>query len=123
MATVATTIIPLQRTVKATNAAIARGLRLSLDSSGTVSAAAIGVRGDYVALIDIAANTYGLAAPTAAGGSLPVLFSGTANVGDLVYSAATGLVSTTSTNAVLMGRAKQAATNAALSVIELESVA
>jgi hypothetical protein len=123
MATVATTIIPLQRTVKATNVAITRGLRLSLDSSGTVSAAAIGVRGDYIALQDIAASTYGLAAPTAAGGSIPVNFSGTANVGDLVYSAAAGQVSTTSTNAVLMGRAKQAATNAALSVIELESVA
>ena len=123
MATVATTNISIQKTVTATNVAIARGTRVTLNSSGLVAASAIGVRGDYIALQDIAASGTGVAAPIGAGGSLPVIASETTAVGDAAYSAASGLTSKTSTNAVLMGKWLQIGAANALAVIELESVA
>lgn len=124
MATVATTIIPLQKTVTATAVAIARGTRLTLNSSGLVSASAIGVRGEFIALQDIAASGTGLAAVTAAGGSVPML-AGEASCdrGDAAYSMAAGLTGVTTTNAVLMGKWAQATASGALGVVELASVA
>jgi hypothetical protein len=123
MSTLATTNIATQRTVTATNVAISRGARLTLDSSGTVSVSAIGVRGDFIALQAIPASEKGLAAPIGAGGSVPVIASETTAVGDAAYSAASGKVSKTSTNAVLMGKWLQIGTANALAIIELESVA
>lgn len=123
MATVATTRIPLQATVTATAVAISRGARLTLQTNGLVSVSAIGVRGEYIALQDIAASGSGVAAVTAAGGSVPVLASENVTLGQAAYSAASGATSATSTNAVLMGKWKQATTNGTLGVVELASVA
>lgn len=124
MATVATTIIPLQKTVTATAVAIARGTRLTLDSSGTVAASALGVRGDYIALEDIPASGTGLAAPINAGGSVPVI-AGEASCdrGDAAYSMAAGLTGVTTTSAVLMGKWLQTTASGALGVIELGPIA
>ena len=119
----ATTIIPIQKTVTATNVAISRGTRVTLNSSGLVAASAIGVRGDYITLQDIAASGTGFAAVIAAGGSVPVIASETTAVGDAAYSAASGLTSKTSTNAVLMGKWLQVGAANKLAVIELASVA
>jgi len=123
MATPATTNITLQKTVTATNVAISRGARLTLDSSGTVSASAIGVRGDYIALQDIPASGSGLALPIGVGGSVPVIATENCTRGDAAYSAASGGTSKTSTNAVLMGKWLQTTANATLGVIEISSVA
>lgn len=123
MGTVATSNISLQKTVTATNVALARGIRVTLDSSGLVAASAIGVRGDYITLQAIPASGKGLAAPIAQGGSVPVQCSETTAVGDAAYSAASGQTSKTSTNAVLMGKFLQVGAANALAVIELASVA
>src|SRR6478736_2704312 len=105
MATVATTIVPLQKTVTVTAVDVARGTRLTLNSSGVCAASAIGVRGDYIALQDISASGTGLAAPIAAGGSIAVI-AGEASCdrGDAAYSMASGLTGVTTTSAVLMGK-------------------
>ena len=124
MATTATTVIQIQKTVTATAVAIARGTRLTLQANGLVSASALGVRGEYIALQDIAASGSGVACVTAAGGSVPVLAGETScDRGDAAYSMASGLTGITSTNAVLMGKWLQATTNGTLGVIELASVA
>jgi len=124
MATVATQIIPLQKTVTVTAVAVVRGTRLTLNSSGVCAASAIGVRGEYIALQDIPASGTGLAAVTAAGGSVPML-AGEASCdrGDAAYSMAAGLTGVTTTNAVLMGKWAQATASGALGVVELASVA
>lgn len=124
MATVATTIIPLQKPVTVTAVDVARGTRLTLNSSGLCAASAIGVRGDYIALVDIPASTIGLAAPINAGGSLPVI-AGEASCdrGDAAYSMAAGLTGVTTTNAVLMGKWLQTTASGTLGVIELGPIA
>lgn len=124
MATVATTVIPIQKTVTATAVAISRGQRLLLNANGLVSVAGLGVRGEYIALQDIAASGTGVVCVTAAGGSVPVL-AGEASCdrGDAAYSMASGVTGITSTNAVLMGKWLQATANGTLGVIELASVA
>jgi len=123
MSTIATTNIPLQKTVTATNVAIGRGVRVTLNSSGLVAASAIGVQGDYITLQAIPASGSGLAAPIGAGGSVPAQASETVAVGDAAYSAASGQVSKTSTNAVLIGKWLQAGAANALAVVELSPVA
>ena len=123
MAFTATNIIPLQRTVQTTAVAVLRGTRLTMNTSGLCAASAIGVRGDYIAVQDIAASSYGLAAPTAAGGSIAVIASENTTLGAAAYSAASGLTSVTATNAVLMGKWKTATAANTLGIIELESVA
>jgi hypothetical protein len=125
MATVATTIIPLQKTVTATAAAIARGTRVTLNSSGLVAASAIGVRGDYIMLESVAASGTGLAAVINAGGSLPVL-AGEASCdrGDAAYTMASGLSGITNAGgAIYLGKWLQTTANGALGVIELAPVA
>jgi len=124
MATNTATInVPIQKTVTATAAAIGRGIRVTLNSSGLVAASAIGVQGDYITLQAIPASGTGLAVPIAAGGSVPVQASETTAVGDAAYSAASGQVSKTSTNAVLIGKWLQVGAANALAVVELSAVA
>lgn len=124
MATTATTIIPLQKTVTVTAVDVARGTRLTLNSSGVCAASALGVRGDYIAMVDIPASGTGLAAVVNAGGSLPVV-AGEASCdrGDAAYSMAAGLTGVTTTNAVLMGKWLQTTASGALGVIELAPIA
>jgi len=91
------------RTVIATSVAIVRGVRLTLDSSGTVSAAAIGVKGEFASLEAIAASSTGAAVSMNGGGKIPALASEAVAVGDAAYSAAAGKFSKTSTSAVAVG--------------------
>jgi hypothetical protein len=123
MGTAATTNIPLQKTVTATNVAIGRGIRVTLNSSGLVAASGAAESGDYITLQAIPASGTGLVAPISSGGSVPVQASETTAVGDLAYSAASGQVSKTSTNAVLIGKWLQVGAANALAVVELKTVA
>jgi hypothetical protein len=123
MAELATNIGIVPMTVKATNVAITRGKRVTLDSSGTVAVSAIGVRGDYVTVNDIAASDYGNASPMQAGQKVSAYASEAVAVGDAAYSAASGQFSKTSTNAVLVGKWAQAAAANTLGVVLIETVA
>lgn len=97
-------------TVIPTAVAVARGIRVTLDSSGTVAASAIGVRGDFVASQDAAASEPFAAFALQNGQIIPMVANEAIAVGDDVYSAASGKVSTTSGGgAVLLGKANTAA--------------
>lgn len=87
-----------------------RGHRLTMASDGTVGLAGLAIQGEYVALYDF----------PAAGASETVRFlnaqgtqvlkttAAAVAVGDSVYTAASGVCSNTSTNAVLLGIARTA---------------
>lgn len=108
---VGATLLP----VNLTAVAVVRGARLTLDSSGTCSASAIGVRGDYVATSAGAASATIAAVPLQLGCIVPLLSSEAIVVGDAIYSAATGLASKTSGGgAVLIGKANTAASGASV---------
>lgn len=97
-------------TVIPTAVAVARGARVTVDSSRTVAASDIGVRGDFVAMVAAAASQPFAAASLQTGSIVPMLASEAIAVGDDVYSAASGKVSTTSGGgAVLLGKAMTAA--------------
>jgi hypothetical protein len=109
--------------IKATAVAQARGLRVSLDSSGTTAAAAIGVRGDFVTIEAIEASAFG-AASALTHGKVPALASEATVVGDDAWSSADGKWSKTSGGgAIFMGRWTQAASgDGVLGEVQLESV-
>lgn len=97
-------------TVIPTAVAVARGIRVTLDSSGTVAASAIGVRGDFVAAVAAAASEPFAAFSLQNGSIVPMVASEAIAVGDDVLSAAVGKVSTTTGGgAVLLGKANTAA--------------
>jgi len=91
----------------ATAAAIARGIRVTLDSSQVVSAAASTVRGDFVAATAVAASGTGAFVPLQAGAIVPVVTDGVSAVAvnDTIYSAASGKVGKVSTGTVILGKA------------------
>lgn len=126
MAEMATYNIAKTTTARLTAAAVVRGLRLTrAATTDLASAAAIGVRGDCVALTAGAASGVIAVCPLQGPGSVPVVSDGTGAIaiGDTVYSAAAGKVSGTATNAVLIGKARTAAaaTDGILFVVELEN--
>lgn len=123
MADLATHIGIVPMTVLASTSAISRGYRVTLASDGTVSASAIGVRGDFVMVNDVAASGYGTANPMTNGAKVDAFASEAVAVGDAAYSAASGAFSKTSTNAVLVGKWVQAASANTLGVVLLETVA
>lgn len=96
--------------VNLTSSAVARGLRLTLDSSGTCSASAIGVRGDYMSAGAGAASATIAAYSMQEAGIVAATASEAIVVGDLCYSAAVGKVSKSSGGgAVIVGKANTAA--------------
>jgi hypothetical protein len=104
MAEMATYIGVVPRTVTA-NAAAARGIRLTLNSSGTCDAAGITDAGDYVSLQAIEAAKTGAAVSMHGGGKIPAVASEAVAVGDPAYTAASGKFSKTSgSSAVLVGK-------------------
>jgi hypothetical protein len=110
------------RIINAAGVAIARGLRATLNSSGTYDLAGIGVKGDMIALADIEANKPGPAASLNGGGKVPAVASEAVAVGDAAYSAASGQCSKTSAGAVALGKWTQPASGAGvLSEIETTS--
>lgn len=127
MATVATTIIPIQQTVTpAANTAYVKGARVTIQSDGTVATQDASLRGDFILLQEVASAASPfkiLAAPLGAGGSVFALSLVTAAVGDGAYAAAAGKITNVSTNAILVGTYRQACGTAnTLAVIELKSV-
>lgn len=115
-------IAPL--TIKATSAAQARGVRVTLASTGDTAVTDATTRGDYVTLQAIAASDYGAAASLGGGGKVPALASEAVAIGDPAYAAASGKFSKTSTNAAYLGRWTQAASgDGVLGQVLLESVA
>jgi len=111
MAEMATYIGIEPRTVTA-NAAVSRGQRVTLNSSGTVDVQDNTAAGDYVAITDIEAGKVGEVASMSGGGKVPALASEATNVGDLAYTATTGRFSKTSTSNVAVGRWVLAASGA-----------
>lgn len=99
----------------ATATAIARGTRVTLDSSQVVSAAASTVRGDFIAAGPVAASGTGAFVPLQSGAIVPVLTDGVSAiaVGDTIYSAAAGRVGKVSTSTVILGKAVTAAISTA----------
>jgi hypothetical protein len=112
------------RTVIPTAVALARGVRVTRNSSGLVAVAGIGTRGDYVTLTSCDASEPVQACPMQDAAKVPALSTEATVVGDLAYSAASGLFSKTATSAVLVGRWTQAAPGAStLGEVELFTVA
>jgi hypothetical protein len=111
-------------TVTLTAVAVARGLRVTRNSSGLCAVQDASARGDYVTLRDGVASE---AIPAAASGTpakVPAVASEAVAVGDLAYSAAGGKFSKTSASAVLMGRWTQAASgDGVLGEVQLFTVA
>lgn len=94
----------------ATAVAIARGSRVTLDSSGTCAASDIGVRGDYITDSAVAASESFAGIPMQLGCRVAALASEATAIGDAAYSAASGKISKTSGGgAVLLGKWTQAA--------------
>ncbi len=96
-------------TVKNSTVAIVRGVRMTFDSTGVVTAAASTVRGDYVAATAIAASTatldqFGAAFSAGVAGIVPALAAEACAVGDPAYSDASGKWGKTSASHVLMGK-------------------
>ncbi len=117
-----TGVTPISKPLTA--AACARGLRVTLDSSGTVSASAIGVRGDYVTLRDGVASEVVPVVPSGTPAKVPAVASESVAIGDPAYSAASGKFSKTSTSAVLMGKWTMAASaDGVLGEVQLGTVA
>lgn len=120
MAEMATYIGIEPRTIIA-NAAIARGLRCSLNASGTYDIQDNTARGDMVSMHDIEAGKPGEAASLWGGGKVPAVASEATLVGDLAYTATLGRFSKTATSNVLLGRWVQPASGAGvLGEVELE---
>lgn len=88
----------------------ARGTRLTMASDGTVGLAGISVAGEYVAMYTFpaAASTETVRFLNAQGTQVFQTTAAAVAVGDSVYTAAAGVVSNTSTNALLLGIARTA---------------
>lgn len=88
----------------------ARGVRLTMASDGTVGLAGLGIAGEYVASYTFpsAGATETVRFLNAQGTQVMKTTAAAVAVGDSVYSAASGVVSNTSTNAILIGIAKTA---------------
>lgn len=116
-------ITPVQKTVTATNVALARGVRVLINANtGLVSVANATLRGSYVTAQAIAASGVGVAYPIQTGSHYPILVSENVAIGDALYSAADGKVSKTSTNTVLLGVALTAAVTNTLCTVEVQAV-
>ena len=104
------------------NAAIARGLRVTMNANGTLDIADNTVKGDYVSLQDIEAGKPGVVVSIYGGGKVPAVASEATFVGDLAYTATPGRFSKTTASNVLLGRWIAAASGAGvLGEVELES--
>lgn len=96
--------------VTLTAVAVARGIRLTQDSSNLNAASAIGVRGDWVASCAGAASERIAAFSLQEAGIIFAVASEAIASDDLCYSAANGKVSKTSGGgAVILGKANTAA--------------
>lgn len=119
-----TSIVPIRTSVTVNaNTTVARGLRMVINTDGTYSLAGATVRGDVVC--ETTSGTAGgnhLVTPLQVGGHTGVVVGvATVAVGDGCYSAASGLTTNVSTNAVLIGKFLQAGVNTGLAMVALEN--
>lgn len=92
------------------NAAVAVNLRVDIDANGKYGPAAIGNMGVGIAQTPAAADgDYFVVRHINAPGTQKGVASEAIDIGEAVYSAANGEISVTATDAVLLGRAKSAA--------------
>ncbi len=122
MAELITTQNAIPVTAKASSGvSFTRGLRGALASDGTYALAGIGVSGTIFADTPTdSAGGYFLGAAINGSVTVPAVASEAVAVGDAAYSAASGKCSKTSTNAVLLGVWKQAASaDGVVGIIEL----
>lgn len=104
--------------------ALVRGVRVVRASDGEFDVAGATVRGDFATMDAVPIGEAAPAQPMQGEATLPLLSLTTAAVGDLAYAAADGKVSTTSTNAALVGRYRTAVAVAnTLGEVQLLSVA
>lgn len=102
---------------------VPRGSRVVYGAAGTVTLAPIGVRGDYIAMVDGKNTEPAAFASLSGGGKVPAVASVAVNQGDLAYSAAAGQVSNVATGAVLMGRWTTTTALGTLGEVELFPIA
>lgn len=125
MADFATYIGVTPVSVKLSAAAVARGVRLTLASTGLCAVSALAERGEFVSLREGAASEVipGVASGTPA--KVPAMASEAAAIGDLAYSAANGQFSKTAGGgALLMGKWTMAASGAnVLGEVQLYTIA
>lgn len=124
MAEIATYLGVTPITGTLTAAAVARGLRVTRNSSNLFAVQDISARGDAVTLRDGVASEAIPICPSGTPAKVPAVASEAVAIGDLAYSAAGGKFSKTSTNAVLMGRWTLAASgDGVLGEVQLFTVA
>lgn len=125
MATQATYAGIIPRTQIPTAVALVIGVRVTVDSSGTVALSAIGVRGDFTTLVAAAASEPVNVASMQGGGRVPALASEATTVGAAAYSAASGKYSASSGGgAILVGKWVEAASgDGILGAVELSNPA
>lgn len=121
MADLAGTVNAQFITVIPTAVALARGVRVALNASGLVAVADATVRGDFVTDTAAAASEPCAAVALQAGSIVAALASEAVVIGDTAYSAASGLFSKTSTNAILCGKWIQDAASGALGRVLCEN--
>jgi hypothetical protein len=117
------TYIGVEPRTEICGADIARGLRVVYNLGGAVTLASIGVRGDYISLIDGKNGEPSTFVSASGGGKVPAVASVAVNQGDLAYSAAAGQVSNVSAGAILMGRWTTTTAIGTLGEIELFPIA
>lgn len=110
-------------TIKLTAVAVARGVRVAFDTSGTCAVAPANTRGEFVTATAGAASEFIMAFPIACGGKVPALASEATTVGALAYCAAGGKFSVTSASSVPVGKWTQAASgDGVLGEVQLFSI-
>lgn len=124
MADMATYIGVTPVTAKLSAVAVARGVRLTLASTGLCAVSASTERGEYVTLREGAASEVIPVAVSGTPAKVPALASEAVAIGDAAYSAANGKFSKTATSAVLMGKWTMAASgDGVLGEVQLYDVA
>jgi len=124
MAELATYIGIVPQTIKVGASALARGVRVSLDSGGLATVTDASTRGDFITLQAGAIGEFIAAAPMSDGGAVPALAGeASCDQGDLAYSYAGGAVGVTSSGAVIVGRWRQTTASGKLGSIQLFTAA
>lgn len=108
------------RTINNDSVALGLGIRVTMASTGLMTASAITVRGDFTTLQTIPASTPGIAASMQSAGRVPALAAAAVTEGDAAYSATSGQYSNTSAgSAVLLGKWYTTTASGALGEVEL----
>lgn len=124
MAEMASYVAIEPRTIIVGASTVAKGFRVTKDSTGVCAVADATIRGEFVTLATGLTGEAICAVDTASGGKC-IAYAGEASVdaGDLAYAFAGGKFGVTSTNAALMGKWTTTTAVNTLGEVELFSVA